>query len=168
MIKRLVLALALILPIAAFAQSKFGTVDVQSVISAMPEYEASQKQLEDASKKYQAEFDKLNEELTKLYAEFQNIANDGSTPESIKERRLNEIQEREAKVNQFRQTASQDLSRLQEQLLAPIQQKFNEAVKAVGQDGAYTFIFPNEPSMLLYTGSAVVDVTADVKKKLGL
>ena len=71
-------------------------------------------------------------------------------------------------MQQFRNTASQDLARLQEQLMAPIQQKINDAVKAVGQEGNFTFIFPNEQGLLLYTGTDVVNVTALVKTKLGI
>lgn len=86
----------------------------------------------------------------------------------IKERRLSELQERDQKVQQFRNTATQDLARLQEQLMLPIQQKLGEAVKAVGQEGNFTFIFPNEQGFLLYTGTDVTDVTALVKTKLGI
>ena len=52
--------------------------------------------------------------------------------------------------------------------MAPIQQKINDAVKAVGQEGNFTFIFPNEQGLLLYTGTDVVNVTALVKTKLGI
>ena len=52
--------------------------------------------------------------------------------------------------------------------MAPIQSKLNDAVKAVGAEGSYTFIFPNEPAMLLYTGTDVVDVTPAVRAKLGI
>lgn len=167
MFKRIILAIAVMLPMSALAQ-KFGVVDLESVFQAMPESATMQSQLAESSKKYEDEFQKLREELDKLYAEFQTIANDKDTPDSIKERRMQEIQEREQKANQFRNTAQQDLNRLQEQLIAPIQQKISEAVKTVGQEGDYTFIFPNEQSLLLYQGSTVVDVTAAVKAKLGL
>lgn len=52
--------------------------------------------------------------------------------------------------------------------MLPIQQKLGEAVKAVGQEGNFTFIFPNEQGFLLYTGTDVTDVTALVKTKLGI
>lgn len=167
MIKKILLAIAIIFPMSALAQ-KFGVVEIETVFKAMPEYAAMETQLSDASKKYEDEFQKLRTELDKLYADFQAIADDANTPQSIKERRMQEIQERENKINQFRQTASQDLSRLQEQLIAPIQQKFVDAVKAVGQEGNYTFIFPNEQNLLLYQGADVVNVTNAVKTKLGL
>ncbi len=167
MIKKLILAALVALPFSAFAQ-KFGVVDLENVFQAMPETATAQTQLTDASKKYEDEFAKLREEVDKLFAEYQNLQKDPATPDAIKERRLNELQERDQKVQQFRNTASQDLARLQEQLMAPIQQKIGEAVKTVGQEGNFTFIFPNEQGLLLYTGSDVTDVTPLVKTKLGI
>lgn len=167
MIKRLILAALVALPFSALAQ-KFGVVDVETVFQAMPESAAAQTQMTDASKKYEDEFQKLREEVDKLFAEYQTLEKDPSTPQAIKERRLSELQEREQKVQQFRNTATQDLARLQEQLMLPIQQKLGEAVKAVGQEGNFTFIFPNEQGFLLYTGTDVTDVTALVKTKLGI
>lgn len=167
MFKKIVLAILVALPLSTFAQ-KFGVVDLEAVFTAMPESTAMQTQLTDTSKKYEEEFQKLQEEVNKLYADFQAIQNDASTPESIKERRMQEIQEKAQKVDQFRNTAAQDLERLRESLMAPIQNKMNEAIKAVGTEGYFTFIFPKEPSLLLYTGTDVNDVTAQVKTKLGL
>ena len=167
MFKKIFLAIALILPLSVMAQ-KFAIVDIDQVIQAMPETAAMQKQLEETSKKYEAEFQKLQEEVNKLYTDYQTIQNDANTPESIKERRVQEIQERAQKVDQFRATAQQDIQRLQETLMTPIQSKFTDAVKAVGAEGNYTFVLPNDPSLLLYTGADVVNVTAEVRKKLGI
>ena len=72
---------------------------------------------------------------------------------------MQEIQDKGQKVEQFRQQATQDLQRQNEQLMAPILQKITEAIKSVGQEGSFTFIFPNEPSLLLYQGTDVTDVT---------
>jgi outer membrane protein len=167
MIKKLILAILIALPFTTFAQ-KFGVVDVNKVFTSMPESTAMQQQLSEASKKYETELSKLREEVDKLYTDYQTIQNDPNTPDAIKERRVQEVQERMSKVEQFRDTAQQDLSRLNEQLAAPIQQKITDAISAVGQEGSYTFIFPNEQGLLLYQGSDVVDVTSAVLKKLGL
>ncbi len=167
MLKKLVLVLAVVLPMSAFAQ-KFGTVNLETVLTAMPESTAMQEQMNEASKKYEAEFQKLQEELQKLYTDFQAIQNDANTPESIKERRMQEIQDRAAKVDQFRQTASQDLQRQHEQLMAPIEQKLRDAIKAVGQEGGFTFVFPSDPGLILYQGNDVTDVTPLVKTKRGI
>lgn len=167
MLKKFLLAIALVLPMSLMAQ-KFGVVDIDQVIQAMPESAAAQKQLEETSKKYETEFQKLQEEVNKLYADFQAIQNDANTPESIKERRAQEIQERYSKLEQFQATATQELSRLRESLMAPVSQKLSDAVKAVGAEGNFTFVLPNEPSLLMYMGTDVVNVTPEVLKKLGL
>lgn len=157
------LAIALALPVIASAQ-KFGVVDVQTIMDAMPEMTAARNQLQEANKKYEEEFSKLNEEMGKKYQEFQALPAD--TPDSIKERRLSEIQELDQKVQAFRQTVSEDLQRQQQQLMMPIQQKLVDAIKAVGQEGSYTFIF--EQGASAYTGTDVIDVTGAVKTKLGI
>lgn len=167
MFKKFILALAVVLPLSAFAQ-KFGTVNAGEVLEAMPEAKALTTQIEEASKKYEAEYQKLYDEMQKLFNDFQTIQNDPNTPDTIKERRMQEIQDRQQKIEQFRTTAQQDLARQHEQGLMPITAKFNDAVKAVGQEGSYTFIFPNEPGLILYQGAEVVDVTPAVKAKLGL
>ena len=158
-----IVAVALALPVIAAAQ-KFGIVDVQTVFAAMPETTAAQTQLQEASKKYDDEYKKLAEEVDKKMQEFQALPQD--TPDSIKERRMQEIQELSQKIDAFRNTAQQDLGRQQEQLMAPIQQKMIDAIKAVGQEGNYTLIF--EAGQPAYQGADVTDVTSAVKAKLGI
>lgn len=167
MFKKILLALAVVLPMTAAAQ-KFGTVRVEEIVSAMPEAAAMQTTLSEASKKYETEFQKLQEEVDRLYTEFQTMEKDASTPDAIKERRMQEIQEKSTKMQQFYQTANQDLQRQREQLLTPIIAKVNDAIKSVGQEGSYTFIFSEIPDMILYQGTDVTDLTPMVKAKLGL
>jgi outer membrane protein len=165
MFKKVIIALAIaaMLPVVAAAQ-KFGVVDVNAIFTAMPESTAAQNQLNEASKKYEEEWKKIAEEVDKKMQEYQNLAAD--TPESIKERRLQEVQELDQKAQRFRQTAADDLQKQQQQLMAPIRQKIVDAIKAVGQEGSYTFIFEDGASV--YQGSDVVDVTSAVKTKLGI
>ena len=120
MIKKLLVAIMIALPMCVAAQApKFGIVNVNNVFEAMPDKTTAQTTLETASKTYEDEFKKLTDELEKKYTEFQGLAAD--TPETIKQRRIQEIQEFEQKIQQFRATAQQELQRQQEQLMAPIQ-----------------------------------------------
>lgn len=108
MIKKLIVALLVALPLCASAQ-KLGVVDTSAILPLMPEYKAAEQQLQEASQKYETEFSKLREEMDKKVADYQTLAEDPNTPQSIKERRMQEIQEIDQKVNQFYQTAQQDL-----------------------------------------------------------
>lgn len=165
MIKKLILVLAaaLVLPVAMNAQ-KFGLVNVNEVLTNLPEVKEMNEQLAKASKGYEDEFKKLQEELDKKYSEYQALPAD--TPDSIKERRMAELQELAQKMDQFRNTAQQDLQSQQQKFMAPIEQKIQEAVKAVGQEGSYTFIFQEE--VALFHGNDVEDVTPKVKAKLNI
>lgn len=102
--------------------------------------------------------------MQKKYTEFQSL--EETTPSTIKDRRLQEMQELDQKIQQFRQTASEDLQRQQQQLMAPIQQKVMTAIQTVGQEGNFTFIFEN--MVPVYVGTDVTDVTPLVKAKLGI
>ncbi len=161
MMKKILLAILVAFPMLAVAQSpKFGVVNSQTII----EFKAAQEQITASSKRYEDEFQKLREEAEKKYSEYQALAAD--TPESIKERRIQEIQELDQKMQQFHSTATQDLQRQQEAAIAPIQEKVRQAIDAVGKENGMTFIFEN--LMPLYTGSDVTDVTPLVKTRLNI
>ena len=83
------------LPMSVFAR-KFGTVNTAELMESLPEMKTVQEQMTAASNKYQDEFSKLQEEFNKKYQEFNAL--DASTPETIKERRVQEMQELDAKI----------------------------------------------------------------------
>jgi len=166
MIKKLLLAIAIALPMSVAAQSaKFATVDTQALVEAMPETAAANTQIEAAAKKYEDEFKKLQDEFQKKYTEFQQLSNDTTTPQSIKDRRAQELQEQSQRMEQFRATAQQDLARQQETLMAPVQEKLVKAIEAVGANN-FTMILP--VGISLYNGVDVQDATPLVKKELGI
>ena len=163
MIKKLLLAIMIAFPMSLFAQ-KFGVINTTELMQALPEVKTVTEQMEAASKKYEDEFSKLQEEFNKKFQEFQAL--EASTPETIKERRTQELQEIDNKIQRFRETAQQDLQRQNQQLMAPVQEKVVKAIQSVGAEGNYTFIFENV--MPLYSGSDVTDVTPLVKAALGI
>lgn len=164
MIKKFLLAVMLAIPTLGFAQAKFGIVDTQNIIQDLPDMKEAQAQIEAASNKLQEEFKLLQDEFNKLFEEYQALGEE--TPETIRQRRQNDLQEKSQKIQQFQMNAEQDLQRQSEQLYAPISQKIQNAIQAVGQENNYTMIF--ERGLPLYVGTDVVDITALVRTKLGL
>lgn len=145
---------------------KFGTVNSQEIFNLMPEKATAEATLQTVSEKYQTEFTNLQNEFEKKYKEFQELAAD--TPQSIKDRRMQELQENQQKIQNFQQMASQDLQKQQETLLAPITEKIQQAIQAVGAEGGYTFIYDLSIPCVVYTGTGAEDVTPQVKAKLGI
>lgn len=147
---------------------KFGYINTSEIFNVMPEKATAENTLKSVSEKYDAEYKNLIEDFQKKYSEYQAADKDASTPQAIKDRHNQELQDMQAKIQNFEQTASQDLQRQQETLLAPITQKLQNAIQAVGAEGGYTFIFDQAAGAVIYTGTNAEDVSAKVKAKLGI
>lgn len=163
MLKKIILAVLICLPSFAFAQ-KIGVVDTQSIIVAMPETKDMQATLEAAQKKYETELKNLDDKLQKEMADVKSLPAD--TPQSILERRYQDIEEAQQKLQQFYQTAQQDIAQQQQRLLAPIQERLRTAISTVGAEGSFTIILEKQEP--LYIGTDAVDLTSQVRAKLGM
>lgn len=167
MIKKAILAIMVAIPMCVAAQSpKFGVVNAEEIVTALPDFTEAQNKIAAASKQYEDEYARLNEQLQKNFADYQKLEQDAATPQSIKERRLQEMQDLDKKAQQFAQTASQDIQRQQAQLMQPIEEKVMQAIKAVGANNNFTMIFPG--AVPAYVSADVVDVTPLVKTELGI
>jgi outer membrane protein len=90
-------------------------------------------------------------------------------PKNIQERRQKELQELTEKGYQLQQDAQQQLQQSWMQMLEPIVKKIEDAIKAVGQEGGYTYIFDLNTTNIPYVSETLsTDVTAAVKTKLGI
>ena len=167
MIKKVLLAIALICPMLLSAQTlKIGLVDFGSVLQAMPETTAAQNQVKEVSDKYEAEYKKLGEEMNRLVEEYQKMW-ENELP-AIKERKTRELSDYQQKLAQFEQNAMKDIQDMHANLMGPIQQKIQQAVESVGREGNYSLIQMYDPQLTLYYASPVEDITSVVKAKLGV
>ena len=166
MLKKIALVLLLIVPMSVFAQ-KFGHVKSMDVITIMPEYTKAQTDIQAMQKQYEDEIKRATDELTKKYTE--DRIKEANLPKNIQERRQKELQDLQEKGMQFQQDASQQLQKAYADSMEPIYKKFEDALKAVGQEGGYIYIFDlNRTDIPFVNESQSTDVTAAVKTKLGL
>lgn len=167
--KLIVMTLVALLPLLAVAQQqKIATVDVQAIYELMPEKAAAEASLQATSAQYQREYESVQQEFGQKYAAYQAISANASTPATIKERRMREIQDGDKKIQQFVAQADSDLQARERELTAPIRAKISEAIAAVGREGGYTYIIDVSGGRLAYSGPDAIDVTDAVKQKLGL
>ncbi|GHT76607.1 hypothetical protein AGMMS50262_15260 [Bacteroidia bacterium] len=165
MSKKIVLFAGLLLFSAgAFAQDKIAYFNSTEVITAMPEFTAMQDSLQKTQNVIEAEMKILEEEYNKKYTAFMSEAE--GLVESIKVRRMQEIQDIAARAETFQQQSREQFLQLQEQLLTPIKQKVQDTLKAVGTENNYTYIL--EIGQVLYFSPSAANATPQVKAKLGL
>ena len=164
--KKIALILLLIAPMTVFAQ-KFGHIKTQAIISIMPEYTKAQTDINTLQKQYEDDIKRLTDELQKKFTEYQQ--EQANLPKNIQERRQKELQELNEKGMLAQQDAQQELERAWMSMLEPIAKKIDEAIKAVGQEGGYVYIFDlNSTNIPFVNETLSTDVTDAVKAKLGI
>ena len=166
MLKKIALILLLIAPMTVFAQ-KFGHIKTQAIISIMPEYTKAQTDIQTMQKQYEDEIRRASDELQKKFTEYQQ--EQANLPKNIQERRQKELQELNERGMQMQQDAQQQLQQSWMQMLEPIAKKIDDAIKAVGQEGGYVYIFDLNATQIPFVNETLsTDVTSAVKAKLGL
>ena len=166
MLKKIALFLMLILPMSVFAQ-KFGHIKTQEILIAMPEYTKAQTDIQTLQKQYQDEMKRLTDEIQKKFAAYQQ--EQANLPKNIQERRQKELQELNERGMQMQQDAQQQLQQSWLEMLEPIAKKIDDAIKAVGQEGGYVYIFDLNATQIPFVNETLsTDVTGAVKAKLGL
>ena len=166
MLKKIALLLLLIAPMSVFAQ-KFGHVKFAEILTVMPEYTKAQTDIQAQQKQYEDEMKRASDELTKKFTEYQQ--EQANLPKNIQERRQKELQELNEKGMQFQADAQQQLQKAYAEMMEPIYKKIDDAIKAVGQEGGYVYIFDlNRTDIPFVNESLSTAVTPAVKGKLGL
>ncbi|MDR2765209.1 MAG: OmpH family outer membrane protein [Tannerella sp.] len=162
--KLIVLCVAL-LPLGICAQEiKIAIVNHAEIFNVMPEVSDVETKLATLNEQYERDLKIMTDDHQKKYADY--MAQQDSLTENIKLRRQQEIQDLETRIQNYVPSARQDMERQAEELYAPIREKIQNAIKAVGDEKGYTVII--SPQALLYVGSAAVDATPFVRAKLGL
>ena len=166
MLKKIALILLLIAPMSVFAQ-KFGHIKTQEILVAMPDYIKAQTDIQTMQKQYEDEMQRAQEEFNKKFTAYQE--EQANLPKNIQERRQKELQELSQKGMQMQQDAQLELERSWMSMLEPIAKKIDDAIKAVGQDGGYVYIFDLNTTQIPFVNETLsTDVTGAVKAKLGI
>ena len=166
MLKKIALILLLIAPMSVFAQ-KFGHIKTQEILVAMPDYIKAQTDIQTMQKQYEDEMKRAQEEFNKKFTAYQE--EQANLPKNIQERRQKELQELSQKGMQMQQDAQLELERSWMTMLEPIAKKIEDAIKAVGQDGGYVYIFDLNATQIPFVNETLsTDVTSAVKAKLGI
>ena len=163
--KKVLFMILMLAPIAAMAQ-KFGHVNSQEVIQAMPEYTKAKTEIDALQQQYEADLKGMQEEFTKKVKDYE--ANANTLPDNIKQRRETELQEMQQKIQQSYQDNQQALARASQEKMQAITTKVVDAIKAIGQAGGYVYIMDMTGGIPYNSTTLSTDVTAQVKAKLGI
>ncbi|MBN9482483.1 MAG: hypothetical protein BGO70_18045 [Bacteroidetes bacterium 43-93] len=165
--KKLVLFLAcgLFITNMAFAQTKFGHINSQELLNVMPEMTKANTDLDAYTKTFQDQLQSMSAEYEKKVKEYQ--AGDKTMTDAVREVKEKEIRDLQARIESTNQSAQDKVQTKRKELLQPILDKAEKAIKDVAKEKGYDYVFDTS------TGAVLVTKDADnllplVKTKLGI
>jgi len=168
--KRFTAIAALIIFVAAAGHSqnlKFGHINSDELIQAMPEFDSATANLEKFRKELVNALELMTVEL--------NNKNDAYTKESknltdiVKQTKEQELIDLNRRIQDFQQNAQTQLQNKQVELFQPIYTKVDKAIKDVGKENGFLYVFDIAKGSLLYFDETKsTNIMALAKTKLGL
>lgn len=161
-------ALLIFIVASGFSQTfKFGHINTDELIQAMPEFDSAQVKLEKFRKELENALELMTVEL--------NNKNDAYTKESknltdiVKQTKEQELIDLNKRIQEFQQNAQTQYQNKQVELFQPIYTKVDKAIKEVGKENGFLYVFDVAKGGLLYFDETKsTNVTPLAKAKLGL
>ena len=141
---------------------KFGKVNTQSIMQALPDVAKANGELEALQKQKENDLKAMQDEFQRKADEYQKASS--TMAATVKQQKETELQNLQQKIQQAYQDGQQELQKKSNELMQPIVAKVRTAIETVGKAGNYTYIF--EDGAAVYAGSNVVDVTKEVQAKI--
>ena len=86
----------------------------------------------------------------------------------MKQSKEKELVDLESRIGAFQANAENDFDAKRAELLQPLLEKIQNAINSVGKEKGYTYILDLATGAAVYVGDDAVDITKDVKAKLGV
>lgn len=166
----LILSLSLfaLLPCQQAHAQKFALIDMEYVLKNIPAYERANEQLNQVSKKWQAEVEALNTEASTMYKNYQNEV--VFLSQEQKKTKQEQIMQKEKEASDLKQKyfgPQGELFKKRESLMSPIQEEIYNAVKEISELRGYSLVLDRASDTAIIFGSPKVDISNEVLAKLG-
>jgi outer membrane protein len=145
---------------------KLGHINSQELLQSMPESDSAQATIEKLAGDYEQQIEEMRVELNKKYDDY--LTNRDSYTDLIRQTKEADITEMQQRIANFEQVAQQDLQQQQQQLIQPVLEKANNAIKEVAQENGFLYIFDISRGNPVYFSEGSIDILPLVRTKLGL
>ncbi|WP_455512276.1 OmpH family outer membrane protein [Leyella stercorea] len=159
--------IALTAAMTASAQ-KYALLDMEYILKNIPAYERANEQLNQVSKKWQAEVEALNTEASTMYKNYQNEM--VFLSQEQKKARQEAIMKKEKDASDLKRKyfgPEGELFKKRESLMSPIQEEIYTAVKEIAELRGYSLVLDRSSDTGVIYGSPKADISNEVLQKLG-
>ena len=165
--KFILMAVMLVASLSMHAQ-KYALVDMEYILSHVPAYERANEQLNQVSKKWQAEVEALNTEASTMYKNCQNEV--VFLSQEQKKAKQEEIMKKEKEASDLKRKyfgPEGELFKKRESLMSPIQDEIFNAVKEISELRGYSMVLDRASNAGIVFASPKIDISNEVLDKLG-
>ncbi len=167
--KKLIISLFFIAGIALLGNAqKFAMVDMEYIMKNIPTYETANEQLNQVSKKWQSEVEAQNQEVQKMYKNYQTEL--VFLSEDMKVKREEEIVAKEKAVQELKRGyfgPEGELFKKRQSLMKPIQDEVYTAIQEICKEKDYNLVFDKSSSTSVLFTSPKLDISDIILQKLG-
>jgi outer membrane protein len=145
---------------------KFGHIDFQQLLSAMPERETAKAALEKVQADLESKLQAMQKEYGEKGKEYVALAQAKDANEALVKAKQDEVQSIQERIQTFQQTAQESLQKEEAKQFQPVVEKARKAITEVAKEQGLVYVF--EVNNLIYHSEQSVDLLASVKAKLAI
>lgn len=147
---------------------KFALIDMEYIMKNIPAYERANEQLNQVSKKWQAEVEALNTEAGTMYKNYQNEV--VFLSQEQKKAKQEAIMKKEKEAGDLKKKyfgPEGELYKKRESLITPIQEAVYNAVKEISDLRGYSLVLDRASDTGIIFASPKIDISNEVLGRLG-
>ena len=166
--KKTILIFAMLATALTMSAQKFALIDMEYILKNIPAYERANEQLNQISKKWQAEVEALNTEAGTMYKNYQNEV--VFLSQEQKKTKQEAIMNKEKEAGELKRKyfgPEGELFKKRESLMTPIQEEIYNAVKDISELRGYSLVLDRASNAGIIFGSPKIDISNEVLQKLG-
>ena len=166
--KKILLSLTLLVMAISASAQKFALIDMEYILKNLPDYERANEQLNQVSKKWQAEVEALNTEAATMYKNYQNEV--VFLSEEQKKTKQDAIMKKEKEASELKRKyfgPEGELFKKRTALIAPLQEEIYNVVKEISELRGYSLVLDRASDAGIIFASPKIDISNEVLQKLG-
>jgi outer membrane protein len=148
---------------------RYAVIDTKYILDKMPEYKDAQKQLDDIAADWQKEIDGMQQELDRMYKDYD--AEQVMLSDDLKKKREDQLFAKEKALRDLQRQRfgfEGDLFKKRSELIKPIQDKVYNAVQKLAADRGYDFILDKSEGITVIFADPKLEKSDDVLRQLGV
>ena len=166
--KKIFLVIVVAMTAIAANALKFALLDMEYILKNIPAYERANEQLNQVSKKWQAEVEAINTEAQTMYKNYQNEVAFLSNEQ--KKAKQDAIMKKEQEASELKRKyfgPEGELFKKRSSLMSPIQDEIYNVVRDIADLRGYQLVLDRASDSGIIFGSPKIDISDEVLSKLG-